>query len=162
MGLYFDSVFSASSDAHDKAKRTASAHTTNFSPHVPGKARRLRRLVQQRSPPPKTTLITTSGQTEIAAPTPAINSLFFRLPLSLRQKIYGYVVGQEEVLHVMMRRSARSTSRVPCLAHRRCHAGGNFGHCALQRCRQFLDTADGGYYGSFDRIGGLLLTCRDV
>ena len=162
MGLYFDSVISAGSDAHDKATRRTSKHSTNFSPHLPGKAKRLQGLFRQQSTPPKTTLPRAGARTETAAATPAIDSLFFRLPLSLRQKIYGYVIGQGEVLHVVLKRTARTTSHDPRLAHRRCHAGGDFGHCALQRCRQLLDAADGGYYGSFDRIGGLLLSCRDV
>ena len=93
-------------------------------------------------------------------PTPAVDSLFFRLPLGVRQKIYGYVVGQHEVLHVLMKRKA--SHRPYGVVYRRCRAGGDTTYCIMATCKGFLDVANGVYFGSFDRVGGLLLTSRDM
>jgi hypothetical protein len=93
-------------------------------------------------------------------PTAAKESRFFRLPLHVRQKIYGYLVGQNELLHVLLRyRSAPSRWRI---AYRRCNASGNVENCYLKDCREFHDLVKGSYFGRFDRVGGLFLSCRDM
>jgi hypothetical protein len=103
-----------------------------------------------------------SAATEASKPVPAAESPFFRLPLELRETIYGLVVGRREMLHIMMMR--RLPNRlIPPLVHRRCPAGGNLEECILHDCKRFLlEGGKGVYYGSFNNIGGLLFSCRDM
>jgi hypothetical protein len=103
-----------------------------------------------------------SAATEASKPVPAAESPFFRLPLELRETIYGLVVGRREMLHIMMMRHLPHCP-IPPLVHRRCPAGGNLEECILHDCKRFL--LEGGkdvYYGSFNNIGGLLFSCRDM
>jgi hypothetical protein len=102
-----------------------------------------------------------SAATKASNPVPAAESPFFRLPLELRETIYGLVVGRREMLHIMMKR--RPNRLLHPLVHRRCQADGNLEECILHDCKRFL--ADGGqglYFGSFNSIGGLLFSCRDM
>jgi hypothetical protein len=171
MKFTFDSPLSIGSSAYDKAHRRrrsapsalASTKSKTHATTGPTSNSFLANLV-----PRIRNRVGTSGSISAAAgsnvqpsnPTSAVNSLLFRLPLALRQKIYGYVVGKDEVLHILLKRKA---SHLPySVAHRRCRAGGNTDDCIIKRCREFLNVADGSYFGSFDRIGGLLLTSRDM
>jgi hypothetical protein len=170
MGFTFDSPISFGSSAYDKTNRRRSApsalpsskakkkSTTDATSDsfFAGISHRIRDRVS-RSGPGASTL---GSNVRPPTQTPAVDSLFFRLPLILRQKIYGYIVGQNEILHILLRRNA---SHLPYgVAYRRCRADGIVDDCVVEKCREFLDIADGAYFGSFDRVGGLLLTCRDM
>jgi len=48
------------------------------------------------------------------------------------------------------------------VAYRRCGAGGNVENCILKNCREFHDMLKGSYYGYFDHVSGLFLSCRDM
>lgn len=66
------------------------------------------------------------------------------------------------MLHILMKRKASCLPYGYGVAYRRCRAGGNIEDCIMKKCREFLDVAEGVYFGSFDRVGGLLLTSRDM
>lgn len=163
-GFTFDSPISHSSSAYDKAHRSRS--TTYSLPSSKSKRtptlldklkRKARKSFSGPGGPPSPLAVDTAKST---SPTPAKQSRFFRLPLAVREKIYGHVVGQSELLHILLRyRAAPSRWKV---AYRRCGAGGNVEYCVLKQCREFHDFVKGSYYGYFDHVGGLFLTCRDM
>jgi len=104
-----------------------------------------------------------SAVPEASKPVPAAESPFFRLPLELRETIYGLVVGRREMLHIMMEH--HGTFFRATLVHRRCRANGNLEKCILRGCKRFLaeeSEGEGVYFGSFNSIGGLLFSCRDM
>jgi hypothetical protein len=105
---------------------------------------------------------TIDSNVQSSTPTPASDSLFFLLPLPTRQKIYGYVIGRQEVLHILLKHKPSAQAHGCSIAYRRCRAHGHIDDCVASTCREFLDIADGAYFGSFDHAGGLLLTCRDM
>ena len=164
MGFTFDAPISINTNAYDKAHRRRSSTPSalpsskpkrNSTPGPPSSSflTNLTHRLRNRCARPSTAV-------SHANPTPATDPLFFRLPLTLRQQIYGYLVGQKEVLHILLKRKASSLPYG--VAYRRCRAGGNVEDCITEKCREFLDIADGTYFGSFDRIGGLLLACWDM
>jgi hypothetical protein len=166
MGFTFDSPISAGSSAYDKSHRrrsTTSSKSRRKSTTAPTSNSFLANLIhsiRNRGRPSPPTSSTLASNVQPPAPTPAVDSLFFRLPLRLRQKIYGYIVGQDEVLHILMKRKA---SHLPYgVAYRRCRAGGNIEDCVIKKCRELLDVGDGVYFGPFDSVGGLLLASRDM
>ncbi|RDW57608.1 hypothetical protein BP6252_13690 [Coleophoma cylindrospora] len=166
MGFYFDAPTSLTASAADKVERSrrrtsssllsskrASASAASSNPFL-GKLKRIAHGESSSSPSLK------AQDHKSVNPTPTRQSQFFRLPLDLRQKVYGYIVGQNELLHVLLRyRASPARWRV---AYRRCHAGGIVDDCALKNCREFHDLVKGSYYGKFDNVGGLFLTSRDI
>jgi hypothetical protein len=90
---------------------------------------------------------------------PASASQFFRLPLCIREKIYGYVFGHDQVFHVLLK---RKVSKGYFIGHRRCRADGNRDDCIITDCKQFCNVLNGFYFGYFDSCSGLLLSCRDM
>jgi len=174
MGFTFDAPVSATTSAYDKAHRRQSTVSAlpsrprkssiasssssftflgNVTQHIRNPFRRPSTSTSSK-PVPDTTKIPSK-------PVPAAESAFFRLPLEIREIIYGHVVGRHETLHIMMKRH-RSKLLYP-LVHRRCRAGGNLDDCILHDCKRFLASEGGGYYfGSFGRVGGLLFSCRDM
>lgn len=164
MGFYFDAPISHHTSAYDKANRSRSTSYT-----LPlAKSKTTPALLDQLKRKARKHLGGSDGSSssravvsaEAIRPTPAKQSRFFRLPLSVREKIYGHIAGQGELLHVLLRyRSAPSRWRV---AYRRCRAGGNVENCVLKDCREFHDFVKGSYFGYFDHVGGLFLSCRDM
>lgn len=164
MGFHFDAPISHSTSAYDKANRsrsTAYALPSTKSKKTPALLDHLKRKAHKPfSGFGSASSSRTDAKAEYNSPTPAQQSRFFRLPLSVRQKIYGYIVGQHELLHVLLRyRAAPSRWRV---AYRRCGADGVVENCVLKNCKEFHDLMKGSYYGYFDHVSGLFLSCRDM
>jgi hypothetical protein len=169
MGFTFDSPVSTTASAYDKAHRrkstvstlppkalTASSFLDNISQRVRNPFRR-----SSASKPSKLLSIPTSTAPKPSKPVPAAESLFFRLPLELRETIYGLLVPRREMLHIMMKRRPNKV-RHP-LVYRRCPVRGDLDNCILHSCKRFLaEGGQGGYFGSFDTISGLLWSCRDM
>ena len=156
---YLDAPVSQWSSAHDKAHRPRSTVTPIPSTASKKTAALLDRLKRRTSRSSSATS-PVSINASYVEPTLAKESLFFRLPLSVRHKIYGYIVGQGELLHILLRyRSAPSRFRV---AYRRCAAHGIVENCILKDCREFHDSVKGSYYGRFDHVGGLFRACKDM
>src|SRR5258706_14105852 len=134
MGFTFDSPISHSSSAYDKAHWSRSrtydlpSSKSKRTPTVLDKLKRKsRELFGESGASPSSLAVHTAKSIN---PTPATQSLFFRLPLAVREKIYGYVVGQNELLHILLRyRSSPSRWEV---AYRRCGAGGHVEDCVLK------------------------------
>lgn len=164
MGLTFEAPFSLWSSAYDKAHRSRPK-----SPYaLPSPKSRtqvsldkLKRRASKALGGSGGSSSATAGQTdEPINPTHARQSQFFRLPLDVRERIYGLAIGRNELLHILLRyRSSPSRWEV---AYRRCGAGGKTEDCVLKDCRQYHDLVKGSYYGYFDHVGGLFLTCRDM
>lgn len=160
-GFTFDSPISHSTSAYEKANR----RQNNAYALPSDKAKKTQPLLDQLKRKARKSfggsgVLSSAVKAEYVPPTPAKESRFFRLPLSVREKIYGYIVGQGELLHVMLRyRSAPSRWRV---AYRRCRAGGHVENCVLKDCKEFHDFVKGSYFGYFDHVGGLFRTCRDM
>jgi hypothetical protein len=174
MGITFDSPISASYTAYDKAnkhkpsgiplpskpkpkRKSFSSPSSLLSKIHPSFGRRSNSLSSSPVLSPDAQI---NEETNAPGRVPAKDSSFFRLPRTLREKIYGYILGQDETLHVLLKRKASTNSYV--LGHRRCRAGGNRDDCGIANCRQFLDVVNGVYFGSFDRAISLLLACRDM
>lgn len=164
-GFTFDSPISHSASAYDKAHRS---HTTPLSRvyAIPSsKSKKKPALLDKlkskaRKPFGGSGSSSSSRALHKTPPTPAKESPLFRLPLAVREKIYGIAIGQHELLHVLLRyRSSPSRWKV---AYRRCRAGGHVEDCVLKDCREFHDVVKGSYYGYFNHVGGLFLTCRDM
>jgi hypothetical protein len=150
--FYLEAPTSLHASAHDKSHRSRSTVTpipSTRSKKTTALLDQIKRKVRKSlsgSGPSRTFV-----RAEPIRPTAASESRFFRLPLSVREKIYGYLVGQNELLHILLRyRSAPARWRV---AYRRCSANGNVENCYLKDCREFHDLVKGSYYGNFDRIG---------
>src|ERR1700760_539147 len=105
MGLYFDAPISAWSSAHDKASRsrsTAYALPSTKSKKTPALLDQVKRKARKSFGGSGGLSSSRAGATaESIRPTPAKQSRFFRLPLAVREKIYGYIVGQGELLHIL-------------------------------------------------------------
>lgn len=162
MGLTFASPISYSSSAYDKAHRTRStAYTLPLPKHKTTLLERLKSKSRKSFGGfggPNSYLAVDTAKS--LSPGPAKQSRFFRLPLAVREKIYGYIVGQNELLHMLLRyRAAPSRWKV---AYRRCTAGGNVDYCILHRCREFHDFVKASYFGYFDHVGGLFRSCQDM
>ncbi|KAH8799709.1 hypothetical protein F5884DRAFT_810959 [Xylogone sp. PMI_703] len=162
MGLTFEAGFSLWSSAYDKAHRTRDTRyvlPVSKSKRTPASLDKLKRRASKAFRGPSGPQSSHAAQAT-SSPTPARQSQFFRLPLAVREGIYGYVVGRHELLHILLRyRSSPSRWEV---AYRRCGAGGKVEDCVLKGCREYHDVVKGSYYGYFDHVGGLFLTCRDV
>jgi hypothetical protein len=178
MSFTFDALVSATTNAYDKAHRlkprvsmlpsravTPSIAAASSSNAFLDKASQYIRNPFRHSRisnPSISTSIPSPATAKRSKPVPAVESPLFRLPLELRETIYGLVVGQHEMLHIMMKR--RRNRLLHPLVHRRCRAGGNLDECVLNDCKQFL--AEGGqgfYFGSFNNLEtGLLFSCRDM
>ena len=74
--------------------------------------------------------------------------------------IYGYVLGQDEIVHVLLWRKAPKNSSFA--GHRRCRAGGSRDDCGIASYREFLDVVNKVYFGCFDDVISLLLACLDM
>jgi len=166
MGLTFDSPVSVSvsSTAYDTSHRresTAYASLTSKSKKSLGSLEKLKRKARKAfggsGSSPSSLAVNTA---KFISPTPAKQSHLFRLPLAVRQKIYGFIVGQDELLHIMLRYRAAPTRWK--VAYRRCAAGGNVENCVLKNCREYYNVSNGSYYGYFDNVGGLFQVCRDM
>jgi hypothetical protein len=164
MGLTFDAPISLTATAYDKANRRQStiyALPVSRVERTPSLLEKLK--VKTRKPFRKSGGSSSSHAVRTAksiSPKPATESQLFRLPLAVRQKIYGYLVGQNELLHILLRyRSAPSRCEV---AYRRCGAGGDVQNCAVRSCREFHNVLKGTFYGYFNHVGGVFLTCRDM
>lgn len=162
MGFTFDSPISHSYSAYDKAHRTRS---TAYNLPLPkpritllDKLRRKGRMSFGGFGGPPSSLAVGTARSII--PGPAKESRFFRLPLAVREKIYSYLVGQDELLHILLRYRARPSRWK--VAYRRCTAGGDVDYCVMHRCREFHDFVKASYFGYFDHVGGLFLTCQDM
>jgi len=162
MGFTFDAPIPHSSSAYNKAHRTQStAYTlplpkpkTTLLSNLKHKGRKAFGGIVG---PPSSLAVDT---VKSISSSPAIPSRFFRLPLAIREIIYGHVIGRNELLHILLRyRAAPSRWKV---AYRRCGAGGNVDYCVLHGCKEFHDTVKASYFGYFDHVGGLFLTCRDM
>ncbi|RFU26991.1 hypothetical protein B7463_g9354, partial [Scytalidium lignicola] len=162
MGFTFEAPFSAWSSAYDRAHRsrnTAYVLPVSNSKRTPASVDKLKRKASKAlggaGRPHSSSAVHTSSST-----THAGQSQFFRLPLAVREKIYGILIGQNELLHILLRyRSSPSRWEV---AYRRCGAGGHTEDCILKGCREFHDRVKGSYFGYFDHVGGLFLSCRDI
>jgi len=110
---------------------------------------------------PKNPPITCSATARPSNLVPATESSFFRLPFELQEKIYGLVIEQRDMFHIMMKR--RTNHLLHPLVYRRCKVGGNLDNCFSREC-EFFSPMDGAclHVGPFDNIGGLLFTCRDM
>jgi hypothetical protein len=175
MGLTFDSPISISSSAYDKAHRrrsTLSALPSTKSTGSPSFLTNLKQSIRKPFRRPSDPIPNSTPKPSKSTPaTTAADSPFFRLPLSLREQIYGYVVGRHEVLHILLKKNRKATSHNSSgytIAYRRCRAGGNGNEnekgedCISATCKEFLDVVNGAYFGNFDGVGGLLLSCRDM
>jgi hypothetical protein len=158
-GFTFDAVVSAQSTAYDKAHRRQPYNPASVLPSLRPKRPSISTVASHIKNVFHHSSSTTASKLRDPAPTPAPASSFFRLPLELREQIYGYLVGRNEVLHILLSEKKRP-NRHFTVSYRRCKIGGNLSDCTSAGCRQFHDDANGIYYGPFDRIGGLLLTCR--
>jgi len=155
-GFYLDAPTSLWSSAYDKAHRTRS--TAYALPVSKSKAKPA--LLAKLKSLGKSDKASSPVVHSVIHSTPALESQFFRLPLAVREKIYGYVVGQNELLHMLLR--YRSSPPRWEVAYRRCGAGGRTEDCVLKHCREFHDHRKGSYFGYFNHVGGLFLTCRDL
>lgn len=164
MGFHFDAPISHSTSAYDKTNRRRTTDYTlpsSKNKKTPAlldqlRSRARRPFGMSGDPYPSRGII----KPELINPTPAKESRLFQIPLSVRQKIYGYIVGQGELLHILLRyRAAPSRWRV---AYRRCGADGLVENCVLKNCKEFHDLMKGSYYGYFDHVSGLFLTCREM
>jgi len=99
---------------------------------------------------------------QLSKSVPAAESFFFRLPLELREAIYGLIVARRNTIHILIKRRPKGISRP--LVHRICQAEGNLNECVLYDCKRFLAIEEGQacYFGSFATVSGLLYTCRDM
>jgi hypothetical protein len=173
MGLTFDSPVSATTSAFEKAHRlkskmsirtprarTASVAATSSQSFLDRATQHIRNLFRRSSACVQST-ISDPAVTKPSKAVPAADSPFFRLPIELRETIYGLVVGQRNVIHIMMKR--RPQRLLYPLVHRRCKTGGTLDDCILIDCKRFpAEGGEGLYFGSFDNIGGLLFSCRDM
>ena len=175
MGLSFDAPVSATTNAYEKTysgksrasriplkARTASrASASSFFDNLSNRVRNSFHRSSS-STPPNLTSIPSSPATHPSNSVPAAESLFFRLPLELREAIYGLVVAHRETIHIMMKR--RPNGRSHPLVHRICQAGGDLNDCVLHDCKIFLaaEEGQGCYFGSFASVGGILYTSRDM
>jgi hypothetical protein len=155
-GFYLDAPTSLWSSAYDKAHRTRS--TAYALPVSKSKAKPA--LLAKLKSLGKSDKASSPVVHSVIHSTPALESQFFRLPLAVREKIYGYVVGQNELLHMLLR--YRSSPPRWEVAYRRCGAGGRKEDCVLKHCREFHDHRKGSYFGYFNHVGGLFLACRDL
>jgi hypothetical protein len=159
MGFTFDSPISHSYSAHDKAHRTRStAYKLPLPKPRTTLLEKLRHKGRMSFGGPLSSLAVGTARSII--PVPAKESRFFRLPLAVREKIYGYLVGQDELLHILLRYRARPSRWK--VAYRRCTTGGDVEYCFMYRCRELHDFVKASYFGSFDHVGGLFLTCQDM
>jgi len=137
MGLTFDFSASVSNSAYDNAHRRRST----LSALPPPKSRssqstfisKLAQRIRPFSNSSRSTLLASSKPA--MPPSAAVDSIFFLFPLFLREKIYGYVIGHHETLHILMKHKM-STPQYK-LAYRRCYADGNLEDCVLKRCWNF-------------------------
>ena len=164
MGFIFDSpisIFSSAYEVTHRRKSTAYPSLTSKSKKSPASLEKLkckaRKAFSGSGSSPSSLAVDTAKFTN---PTPAKQSHLFRLPLAVRQKIYGFIVGQHELLHIMLRYRAAPTRWK--VAYRRCAAGGVVEDCVLKNCREFYNVSHGSYFGYFDHVGGLFLACRDM
>lgn len=162
MGLTFESPISISTSAYEKAHRRQYTAFPSFRPKKPpAPLEKLKHKARKAFGGSGNSSSSVPDRTaKSISPTPAKESHLFRLPLGVRQKIYGFVVGQHELLHIMLRYRAAPTRWK--VAYRRCAAGGIVEDCVLQNCREFYNVSHGSYYGYFDHVGGLFRTCRDM
>ncbi|PMD43145.1 hypothetical protein L207DRAFT_542513 [Hyaloscypha variabilis F] len=174
MELSFDSPISATMSVLGKARRFKSRVSIFLLRALPasvGTASFLNRATQHVRKNPfsrsstsatlKTPSITCSATARPSNLVPATESSFFRLPFELREKIYGLVIGQRDMFHIMMKR--RTNHLLHPLVYRRCKVGGTLENCFSRECK-FFSPVDGAclHVGPFDNIGGLLFTCRDI
>jgi hypothetical protein len=173
MGLTFDSPISISSSAYDKAHRrrsTLSALPSTKSTGSPSFLTNLKQSIRKPFRRPSDPIPNSTPKPSNSKPaTTAADSPFFHLPLALREQIYGYVVGRDEVLHILLKKNRKAASQNSSgytIVYRRCRACGNVNEkgkdCISATCKEFLDIVNGAYFGNFDSVGGLLLSCRDV
>ena len=158
-GFYFDAPTSAQSTAYDKSHRKQPIDPASALPSQKSRRSSINTLTSYFKKPFHRSASSSASVPRIS--TPAAASLFFRLPIALREQIYGYVTGYNEVLHVLLREKRRP-ARHYTVGYRRCKIRGSLLDCAYAGCKQFHDCVKGVYYGPFDRIGGLLLSCRDM
>jgi len=87
----------------------------------------------------------------------------FRLPLRLREQIYSYIVGRDQLLHIVLKRQPVTTDFV--LGYRRCTEKPSFEHVRGEKCRA-QSTLGGRYSGWFDNWGcgivNLLLSSKQM
>ena len=120
LGFTLDSPISHSASAYDKMDRSRS----DYRKGIP--------LPKKPKPPKdKSSSFLSSIRKSVSksaspsiAPKPSsnLNTPFLKLPPKVREQIYGYVVGKEEVLHVLLRR--RTARKGYYVGFRRCRAGG--------------------------------------
>jgi hypothetical protein len=177
MGFTFDAPVSATASTYDKAHRVKSresrvsklplraliasiASSSSFLDNVSHRVHNSFRR-SSTSDPSNTSSMPSSAASKPSKLVSAAESPFFHLPLELRETIYGLVVARRETFHIMMKR--RPNRLLQPLVHRRCRTGGDLDECVLHDCKRFL--AEGGqgcYFGSFDTVGGLLWSCREM
>lgn len=183
MGLIFDSPFSIKSDAQIVATRGKKRHQSTSSAIFPSSSKSsnsrsaptrrastsgsfLSKILhpKSRSPPITPTSPIGTSTLPIRERIPSVPTQPFRfldLPLEVRDKIYGYVVGINSVLHILLKH--RPSRLPPTVRYRRCR-GANSNHeaCTSGKCRE-LSIQDGVYIGWFDSgCIPLMLSCRMV
>jgi hypothetical protein len=159
MGFTFDSPISASYTAADKANK----QRPRGIPPPPSKTKRKSissSLANFRNSFGRSGAVSSPiSPSSLPNSTTASDSQFFRLPLSIREKIYGYVVGGDQILHVLLK---RKFSKGYFIGHRRCRAEKSRDDCVITNCKQFCNILSGFYFGYFDSCSRLLLACRDM
>ena len=166
MGLTLESPISFDgSSAHDKATRRDSPHASSFSPFHAFKARRVsRRLSRQQSA--KTTEITSASNCAAEAPrsggVPAERSIFFALPLHLREHIYSLIISPgTTILHIVLKHHNQRDKRL--IRFRSCCASAALDRpCCSAGCKAWLVTGTGTYRGAFDSIMNVLLVSKQI
>ncbi|KAF4631572.1 hypothetical protein G7Y89_g6560 [Cudoniella acicularis] len=181
MGFTFDSPISIKSDAKTVAYRGKKRHQSTssvFSPSTPYHQATTSTSTRRASTSNSTSFLSKilhplaakskdkgaaftlpirqRGELQPVKPFPIL-----KLPRAVREKIYGYAIARNEVLHLEFKH--RPSGLPPSVRYRRCRGlNTKDSPCTSGKCRE-LGIQDGVYIGWFDSgVFGLLLSCRTV